>query len=280
MGPRRRRSLKKLLLLVSAAAVAVGVLAVPAQAAPNPRVFVSIPDQLPGNVVSQGFEATQTDELGDQIRLAPGKRALKTVTVVMSSFACETGHWSDGTCQTTPGARFQEAVTFNLYQENEVTPDLPGTLIASRTKTFNMPYRPSADPVQCPDSPNAWYSTRDDDCYNGKAFKIVFNFAQPNLVLPNELVYGIAYNTSTSGNTPDGVRPCQSTPEGCPDDSLNVGIEAGLPKRGTDVYPDGVFIDQAAGGDCATDATVPDTFSLDACTWQGFNPMVRFVVKA
>ena len=32
-------------------------------------------------------------------------------------------------------------------------------------------------------------------------------------------------------------------------------------------------------GDCTTDATIPDEFSLDACTWAGFNPLVRFVVK-
>ena len=71
----------------------------------------------------------------------------------------------------------------------------------------------------------------------------------------------------------------RSAPEGCPDDSLNVGTGAGLPARGTDVYPDGVFTDQQTGGDCTTDTTVPDEFSLDACTWAGFNPLVRFVVK-
>jgi hypothetical protein len=272
--------MRKIFLLLSTMAATLAVTALPAQAAPNPRVFVSIPDQMPGNVVSLGFEATQTDELGDQIRLAPGKRALKTVTVVMSSWACESGSWNAG-CTTTPGAKFQESVTLTLYQIHPSDPNLPGPVIASRTRTFSMPYRPSANPTKCGTGATQWYSSADDDCYNGKAFKITFNFARPNLVLPDELIYGIAYDTSTSGNTPHGARPCQATTEGCPDDSLNVGIEAGLPKRGTDLLPDGVFIDQQLGGDCTSPPDgLPDVFSLDACTWQGYNPMVRFVVKS
>jgi hypothetical protein len=161
-----------------------------------------------------------------------------------------------------------------------IDPTVPGPVIATKTQVVKAPYRPSADPGNCGAGSTAWYSAKDDDCYNGKAFRLVFNLAQPNVVLPERLVYGISYDTSTSGNAPHGTaRPCFGTPAGCPDDSLNVGAEAGLPKRGTDVNPDGVFIDQAAGGDCTTDTTLLDAFSLDACTWQGFNPMVRIIVK-
>ena len=72
------------------ASIAIGAVAVPAQAA-SKKVFNSLPDQLPGNVAGVGLEATQTDEFGDQIRLAPGKRKLKKVAIVMSSWACEIG---------------------------------------------------------------------------------------------------------------------------------------------------------------------------------------------
>ena len=171
----------------------------------------------------------------------------------------------------------KRSINLTLYRENATDPNVPGAVIASRKRTFAVLYRPSADPTNCSANPTRWYSSKHDACYNGKAFKIVFEFS--GLKLPDDLVYGISYNTSTSGNEPHGTMPCQSTTEGCPDDSLNVGAEAGLPARGTDVYPDGVFIDQQAGGDCDTDASVPDEFSLDACNWRGFNPLVRFRVK-
>jgi hypothetical protein len=267
--------MRKFSLCLAMASIAI-VGAVPAQAA-SPKVFNSLPAQLPGNVASVGFEATQTDALGDQIRLAPGKRKLEKVKIVMSSWACEAGSWTAG-CDTTAGATFDESITLTLYRANAGNPDLPGSVIATRKRKFAIPFRPSADATNCSASPTGWYSPKDDACFNGKAFNIVFTF--PGIHLPDELVYGISYNTSTSGNQPHGTaRPCYGTPEGCPDDSLNIGTSTGLPVRGTDVYPDGVFTDQQTGGDCTTDATVPDEFSLDACDWAGFNPLVRFVVE-
>lgn len=268
--------MRRLLVALGAASLALG-LALPAQARSNPRIFDSIPDQVPGNVVSQGFEATQTDQLGDQIKFAQGGRRIKRVTVAMSSWACESGTWSSG-CVTTPGARFSEKVTFRIYAKNTIDPSLPGPLLRSKTRTFSMPYRPSADPARCGTGATTWYSTRDDHCYNGKAFKITFRFLHPKRRLPNEIVYGVAYNTSNSGNAPEGTgRACYGTPAGCPDDSLNVGLGAGLPKRGFDRYLDGVFIDSLQS-DCVG-ASVPDTFSLDDGCWTGYNPLVRFIVR-
>ena len=101
--------MRKFLLCLATASIAIGSVAVPAEAASKPKVFNSLPAQLPGNVASVGFEATQTDAFGDQIRLAPGKRKLQKVTVVMSSWACETGSWTAG-CKTTQGATFKEVV--------------------------------------------------------------------------------------------------------------------------------------------------------------------------
>ena len=268
--------MRKFLLCLTMASIAIGAVAFPLRPGPS-KVFNSLPAQLPGNVASVGFEATQTDAFGDQIRLAPGKRKLKKVTVVMSSWACETGSWTAG-CETTQGATFNEAITLTLYRANTGGPEPPRCGDREPEEEVRDPLPAFSRPCGLQREPDRWYSSKDDACYNGKAFKIVFEFS--GLHLPDELVYGISYNTSTSGNQPHGTRPCQSTAEGCPDDSLNVGAAAGLPARGTDVYPDGVFTDQQTGGDCATDATVPDEFSLDACNWAGFNPLVAFKVKA
>ena len=45
-----------------------------AQAIPTPTVvYNSFPSILPGNVPSEGFQATQTAELGDLVRLRRGR---------------------------------------------------------------------------------------------------------------------------------------------------------------------------------------------------------------
>jgi hypothetical protein len=267
--------MRKYLLCLTLATIVLGAVALPAQAATK-KVFNSVPAQLPGNVTAVGFEATQVDAIGDEIRLAPGNRKLKKVTVVMSSWACESGTWLAG-CATTKGSTFNETIKLTLYRVNTVDPNLPGAVLGSRKRTFAIPFRPSANPTNCSANPERWYSSKDDACYNGKAFKIVFEFS--GLKLPNELVYGVSYNTSTSGDQPHGTRSCQSTVPGCPDDSLNVGAEAGLPARGTDVNPDGIFLDQEPDGDCSANPSLPDAFSLDVCSWHGFNPLVTFTVK-
>ena len=116
--------MRKFLLCLTMASIAIGSVAVPAQAGPKQKVFNSLPAQLPGNVASVGFEATQTDAFGDQIRLAPGKRKLKKVRIVMSSWACEMGSWTAG-CETTQGATFNEAITLTLYRANTRKPEPP-----------------------------------------------------------------------------------------------------------------------------------------------------------
>ncbi len=59
-----------------------------AAAASNPAViYDSTPQPLPPNVVSQGFQATSTDEFGDYIAFVPGPdRELSSVTVTMSAW--------------------------------------------------------------------------------------------------------------------------------------------------------------------------------------------------
>ena len=269
MDTHAKVAMKKALVCLTMASLAIGAGSVPVQAASNlKKVFNSLPAQLPGNVPSVAFEATQTDAFGDQIRLAPGGQKLKKVTVAMSSWACEAGAWT-AACDTAQGATFNESIKLTLYKANNADPDLPGAVIGSRKRTFAIPFRPSADAVNCA-NPAQWYSSEDDACYNAKALKIVFEFS--GLKLPHELVYGISYNTSTSGNSPHGTRPCQSTTEGCPDDSLNVGAGAGLPALGFDVYPDGVFMDQQTGGDCTTVRTSPTCSRWTRAIGRGSTP--------
>ena len=252
--PLRTRVVRLGVALAAACGLVVsGMVGVPAaQAAPD-VVYNAFVPTLPGNVISQGFEVTQTDELGDLVALAPGPRELTTVSVVLSSWACETGT-AGPTCVTTPGATFNHPLTMTLYNVAG-TPAAPtvGSVIATVTQTFAIPFRPSADLVNCP--AGGWFDGT--SCFSGFATVVDFVFP-PGTMLPDTLIWGIAYNTNNSGYTPIGAAG--------PYDSLNVGSETFDPTVGTDVNEDMAFI-----------ATGTGTFASEL-GWTGFRPMARIEV--
>src|SRR5207249_5433912 len=86
-----------------------------AAASSSSVVYNNIPSPQPGNVASQAFEAQSASEFGGQIQLAGTERRNPTVTVLMSSWGCQSGHWYSGDCATTPGATFPEPITLNVY---------------------------------------------------------------------------------------------------------------------------------------------------------------------
>lgn len=188
-----------------------------AQAADG-TIYDAIPGSLPPNVVSLGFQANQTSEFGDRITFGAGSRAVQTVTVTMSSWALS----------TTEATAFNHPITVNLYQvagAGEV-----GDLIETVTQTVAVPFRPAADPT-CAD-PSKWRAS-DGSCNNGLAFNVDFDLN--GVTVPDEIIFGIAYDTQSYGKAPIGV-------DG-PYNSLNVGILAApaVPAAGTDFDPDAVF---------------------------------------
>ena len=78
-------------------------------------MYNSIPNAVPGNVVSQAFQAQQTSEFGDLVTLDAGGRSVSSVDVEMSSWGCESGSWSTNDCVTSHGATFSHPITLNLY---------------------------------------------------------------------------------------------------------------------------------------------------------------------
>ena len=80
-----------------------------------------------GDLPSQAYQAQQTGQYGGQVQLAGTQRQDPTITVMMSSWACQSD--PAATCTTTPGATFSHPITLNLYG---VLPNgEPGSLIAS-----------------------------------------------------------------------------------------------------------------------------------------------------
>lgn len=226
--------IKRALATIATAALAasglvVGV-ALPASATES-VAFSTIPDALAPNYASLGGQAYSQDEIGDYVQLAGTDRNLTTVSVGMSSWACETG--GGATCLTTPGATFTHPITVNVYEANTsgATP-AAGALIASVTTDQAIPFRPSADPT-CSGG-TAWRAST-GTCYNGYAFTLDFDFR--GVTVPDDIVIGVAYNTETHGAAPLGVPG--------PYNSLNVALVpvTQAPFVGTDGYAAGFFWD-------------------------------------
>jgi len=162
----------------------------------------------PTNLVSYGPAAYSFGTIGDKITFAPNTaRTLNNVTVTLSSWACQQGSWNGKDCLTQPGATFSQPMTLTIRDES-------GHQLATSTKTFDVPYRPSAsskcvvkDPVTGQDVPTGKWMTAKKECKNGLATDVTFNsFIPSNVTLPNTVVYEISFNT------------------GGPADSLNVAI--------------------------------------------------------
>ena len=226
-------------------------------------IYNSIPNPLPGNLPSQPFQAQGTGEFGDRVQfLADSGRSLLTATQTMSSWGCESGHWTT-TCTTTPGATFSHPITLNIY--SVVAGNQVGPQIGSVTQTFNIPYRPSTSAI-CGDG--RWFNGT--SCFNGFATNIIFNLG--GLVVPNEVIYGIEFDTTTFGYNPIGPTACSGTTEGCGYDSLNVAVR-GTQSVGTNPSPTDVYHYTFFGG--CSGAVMP--FGLDAGCWGTFKPVpVRF----
>lgn len=245
-------------------------------AAPN-ALYDSIASVLPGNVPSLGYEATSTSEFGDKVRLAYPGRKLGKVSVLMSSWGCEDGSWVSG-CSTTPGATFDHPLTLNLYA---VSSGEPGALLATKTVTFSIPYRPSADPVNCSATPNKWYNAADATCNNGLAVLVEWDFSDDAITLPQDVIWTVAYDTTHYGASPIGTgAACYSSSGGCGYDSLNVGANTfpGSPFAGTDVDPDGAVLDSTwAGAYCDGGAGGTGTLRTDTSSgcWAGYTPLAR-----
>jgi hypothetical protein len=247
--------------LVLPALVALCVLFLSASGAAGDVIYDSIPSPLPPNVPSVGFQATQTAEFGDDVSFAGTLRHVTTAVVTMSAWA-KHSDWPG-----YPAEGFSHPITLNLYNVDHSVPANPavGTLITSVTQTFLIPWRPEADP-SCG---TAWLAS-DSQCYNGLAFNITFNLSA---LLPDEIIYGIAYNTNTWGYAPLHASG--------PYESLNVGLRdytsfPGPLTVGTDVDSDALFwntstashyTDGGAGG--------VGIFRRDT-VWYPYTPAVQF----
>jgi hypothetical protein len=227
-------------------------------------IYSSIPSPLPPNVVSLGYQATQTSEFGDLIQFAGTGRILTHVTLVMSDWALASDYPS---FPGSSGPAWSHPLTLNLYTvDNSGANPAPGTLIATRTQTFAIPWRPPADPT-CPGG-TAWRAS-DGNCYSGLAFTVTFDFT--GTLVPSQIIYGVAFNTQTWGYAPIGAPG--------PYVSLNFGLSNQPPSVGSNPFPDTAYWNtQTAANYADGGAGGVGTFRRDTA-WTPFSGAISFEVE-
>lgn len=247
-------------------------------------IYDSIPDVFPGSFPSLGYEATSTDEFGDHVLFADTARKLKSVDVSLTDWACENDatRGSSDACITTPGSYFTHPITLNIYAVDYATGDpAAGPLLATVTQTFNIPYRPSWDSANCTGSGETpatdipfggkWYDPILGYCVHGFAFVVTFDFESLGVTLPDEAIYGIAYNTAHYGYAPLGVNG--------PYNSLNFSLASIPPFVGTDYDVDEVFWNTSYPNFyCDSGTGGVGTFRRDYAPgcWAPYTPVIQF----
>jgi len=270
---------RPLVALLLACAAVLCLTATAASASVPKSVLYTSTDPGVGNIPSLGVEAYSFNQIGDEVILRRVAK-IKSVAVQLSSWACQSGSWDQGNCSTIPGATFQTPITLNIYSASSTDNNgvrTPGGLLASVTKTFTIPYRPSASPHCTGSDAGKWFKNG-QGCFNGLANTIGFTLTGLKTKLPKDVVLGVSYNSDNSGSD-----PLHGT--GAPEDSLNVGLSPKV-RAGHQRYPGAIFWDtRFAGFTCA--AAPPDgnngpfqtgVFNLDGpCdgatnSWAGFVP--------
>jgi hypothetical protein len=218
--------------LISLATLVVAVLSVSLAAGSafaGSVVYNAVPSPLPPNVASVGFEATSTSEFGDYVHLTNTNRVLNAVTVTMSDWALYSDYSGD-IRYSGNSATWSHPITVNVYSNHLGANGAPDTLLATKTQNVTIPWRPAS--AGCTDT-TAWKGA-DGNCYHGLAFNATFDLSSPTVLLPNDVIVGVAYNTADYGQTPIGIAG--------PYNSLNVGTpDAQTASIGADDNADNVF---------------------------------------
>lgn len=153
----------------------------------------------------------------------------------------------------------------------------PGPLLATQTELSSIPYRPSADPVNCT-GPNAgqWLDPSDNTCRDG--FAQTHDQLTDNTPLPDQVIWTVAFNTTNFGPNPIGPVPCSTRPDNCDYNWSNVGERTfpGAPFEGTNTDPDAAFLDSSWGAPTATAVqAVPASFDTTHRAGPAARPSAR-----
>jgi hypothetical protein len=184
-------------------------------------VYSTLTSPLPYNVSSVGYQATRTAEMGDWISFQGGATNLETATILLSE-------WAKASTYSASTSGYEAPVTLNLFTVDSSSGTAqPGSLIASISQTFLIPWRPEAN-AGC--AGDGWMAA-DGSCWGGMTVPIVFNLG--GIAVPSEIIYGVAFDTQSAGNPPLGVPG--------PYNSLNLGLSTSAPVVGSKPAPGTIY---------------------------------------
>ncbi len=226
-----------------------------------PPIYDSTTSPLPHSMPSNAYAARSTAEFGDLVSFAGSKRRLASVTVTLEDWAAHSAY------PTWPAAGWQYPITLELYTVDRTgaTP-APGQLIVSNTQTFTIPWKPEPDPT-CTTS-GYWRASDTGLCYSSVPANITFDLSTLNVDLPDEVIFGVAFNTKNNGTAPTGVDGPYSL--------LNIAMSSSA-SVGTNVEPDAVYQNSTFGGSYADNgASGVGTFRRDT-GWSPYTPALQVV---
>jgi hypothetical protein len=131
---------------VAAILTALCALALAASTASAAKVYKNLPAGKVKDTESECMNGCGHTSFGVEVQLAGRDRYITAVTGVLSSFSCEEGVYSNNTCETEPGATYNELVTLRIYEPilNE-----PGALLGEFKGTYPVPYKPEPNVHGC-----------------------------------------------------------------------------------------------------------------------------------
>jgi hypothetical protein len=183
-------------------------------------LYSNVPNPLPWNVPSQAYEATSTSEFGGLISFAGPNYSIDGATVVMSNWALKSLWDLNG-----DSTGFNVPLTLNLYGVDAA--NTVGALLATNTADAFIPWRPEATGCDGQDG----YDPGDGGCYHGLLAPVSFKF--DNVIVPQQIIFGLAFNTQHYGQDPTGVSG--------PYNSLNFALSTGAPTVGSNPLPGTVY---------------------------------------
>jgi hypothetical protein len=185
-------------------------------------------------------EASFRFPFGGAIELAPGR--VKSLTVDLDSFTCEHGVYSLENCLTLKHKKFSYGLTADIYTITGA--GQPGELIASSTRRFKLPFRPTTN-VSCPaTSEGKGFGANCD--VGGFLTKVAFKRFTPAAVLPSRVA--ILFTATPADNPNDPVNIGVQTAYKEYNSSLaepfvsEPPLDGGIPAVGSDPFPSEAYV--------------------------------------
>jgi hypothetical protein len=247
-----------------AVAIAIGALAMSATASALTVVYSNF-NTVPSTVNSHPDEDTYSAApfefpFGGMVEFSHRPGTLKNLTTQVDSFTCEHGSYNLENCYTGRTKKFSYELTADIYEvkaDNE-----PGTLVASSTATFKLPYRPTTN-VSCPATPEGKGFGVNCDV-GGYLAQVEFkHFTPVSAILPEKAIIELT-----------------NTPSDNPNDVINIGMQTAYKEWDGEFVPEGPREEgkPLIGHDpLPEDAYVRGVLNENG--WAGYQPVLQVVAK-